>query len=478
MATHLVTGYAGKEHIKSEDQGSFNASFFGTGQFVMEAGNMLEASIIDNNTVRILDGDLLMKGRHIRINPNTYEDVIIENGTAGVNRCDLIVMEYTKDETTGIENAYIKVLKGTETTGTAAPPTYTVGDILSGASFNQMPLYKVMVEGVVLTDIECLFDTKPTYETLAKKYEKEFKEACQTHLDSLGILDTMEEVEANTQANQLTGANAVKELSGQITTHIPPTISFSKVEDIDNWLNTVSDNMPNDTHYIRKFSCNVGHPVLGGGDYLLEGFKTNNNYQWQKVTSYTVDNDGINRNFERTKYAGNWGAWTDRFNDYLPLTGGTVEGTLRVDTSGVGGNACVEVASTDRTVRLIVEPDTGRAGLINATTGSWIIMIDKDNIIHFDPRVSRVVTNEKYSIAPTDAEAFNNAPIVVNADTYENESHRAGYGFHNGGMNGAFLFLDIDGRFKSVGHAGNDVSTLISSNMITVDGNEIIFEWL
>ena len=213
MALHLVTGYAGYEHIKSEDQGSFNASFFGTGQFVMEAGNQFEASIIDNNTVRVLDGDILMKGRHIRINPNTYEDLVIETGTAGVNRCDLIVMEYTKDAVTGIEAASLKVLKGAENAGEASTPSYTDGDILAGAIFNQMPLYKVTLEGVVLTSIECLFETIPTYKTLAEKYREEFIKACQSHLDSLGILETMEEVEANTQNNQLAGALALKELS-------------------------------------------------------------------------------------------------------------------------------------------------------------------------------------------------------------------------------------------------------------------------
>ncbi|MBR3762182.1 MAG: hypothetical protein IKK59_05510 [Lachnospiraceae bacterium] len=212
MATHLVTGYAGSEHIKSEDQGSFNASFFGTGQFVMEAGNQLEASILDNNTVRILDGDILMKGRHIRINSNTYEDMIIETGTAGVNRCDLIVMEYSKDATTGIEAAFLRVLKGAETAGAAEPPAYTDGNILNGAKLNQMPLYKAMIEGVVLTDIECLFETIPTYETLARKYAAEFKKEI-TDLKTTNILDTLEEVEANDQENMIAGALSLKEMN-------------------------------------------------------------------------------------------------------------------------------------------------------------------------------------------------------------------------------------------------------------------------
>ena len=212
MTTHLVTGYAGNEHIKSEDQGSFNASFFGAGQFVMEAGNMMEASIIDNNTVRILDGDLLMQGRHIRIKPNTYEDIIIETGNAGVNRFDLIVMEYTKDEPTGIEGSNIKVIKGTATAGTPTLPEYINGNILEGANLNQMPLYRVKVEGVVLSDITPLFEIIPTYKTLAQKYAAQF-EATINALKAANILDTMEEIEANTQENMIAGALALKNIS-------------------------------------------------------------------------------------------------------------------------------------------------------------------------------------------------------------------------------------------------------------------------
>lgn len=210
---HLITGYKGEEHIQSADQGSFNASFFGTGQYVMEAGNQMEASIIDNNTVRIVDGDILMKGRHIRIAPNTFEDLSIDTGTAGRNRNDLIVMRYEKNNGSGIELASLVVIKGTETEGTPTDPSYTNGDILAGALVNDMPLYRVKIEGVVLTEVEQLFSTLTSFGALAEKYEQEFIEACNSHLDSLNILDTKEEILANTQTNQLAGALAVKEIA-------------------------------------------------------------------------------------------------------------------------------------------------------------------------------------------------------------------------------------------------------------------------
>lgn len=212
MALHLVTGYAGYEHITSADQGSFNASFFGEGQYVLEAGNGMQASILDNNTIRILDGSVLMKGRHFMINRNTYEDVTIENGASGMKRCDLIVLEYHKSNSSGIETPALVVIKGEATTETPRVPEYTDGDILGGATFNQMPLYKVNIDGVVLKSVESVFETMKPFAVLAEIYKAEFIKACENHLDSLMVLETMEEIDANTQEKRLAGALALKEL--------------------------------------------------------------------------------------------------------------------------------------------------------------------------------------------------------------------------------------------------------------------------
>lgn len=211
MAAHLITGYKGSEHIQSADARSFNMAMFGGGEFVMEIGEQLDASITNNNTVRILDGDILMQGGHIRIKTGTYEDMTIETGTAGKSRIDLIVMTYEKNALDGTEKAYLEVIKGTPTEGTPTDPAYVQGTLAEGDLKNQMPLYRVKVEGVVLTSLEVLFKTIPTYKTIAEQYAAQFQKACDTYLGALNVLDTMEEVNANTQANQLAGALAVKE---------------------------------------------------------------------------------------------------------------------------------------------------------------------------------------------------------------------------------------------------------------------------
>lgn len=217
---HLITGYAGSEHIQSSDQGSFNAAFFGQGQFVMSIGNKLKATITSNNSIRISDGDLLMHGRHIRINPGTYEDLTIQNGSTGKKRIDLVVMTYEKNASTGVETAYLEVIKGTETTGTAVEPSYIAGNILDGAIKNQMPLYALNLDGISLSGSKQKFTVCPTYKELAEKYEQEFITSCNNHLDSLNILDSSNAIKNNTTSNQMAGGLGVKALYNELNTAI------------------------------------------------------------------------------------------------------------------------------------------------------------------------------------------------------------------------------------------------------------------
>ena len=164
---HLVTGYAGEEHVTSSDEGSLNAALMGEGQFVMERGNQFAASIISNNKVRVADGDILMQGRHIRLKENTYVDLNFDNGAQGYKRNDLIVVRYTKDSTTDKEEANLVVIKGTPSETTPSDPEYISGDIIhEHALENDMLLYRVPFDGLNIQPIVSLFNTVPTWETL------------------------------------------------------------------------------------------------------------------------------------------------------------------------------------------------------------------------------------------------------------------------------------------------------------------------
>ena len=156
---HLVTGHAGQAHVTAADHASLNVAIFGEGQFVMNRGNKFAATVISNNCIRIADGDIIMQGRHIRLNEGNYVDLAIDNGKQGTYRNDLIVARYTRDSLTGIEDCNLVVIKGTESTGSATDPAYITGDIINDHVLQaDMPLYRVPLDGLNVNEPVCLFD--------------------------------------------------------------------------------------------------------------------------------------------------------------------------------------------------------------------------------------------------------------------------------------------------------------------------------
>lgn len=156
MGMQLNTGDTGRAVTASAD-GSLYSKIFGNGCFVLAGGNELKAEIQSNNSIKIYDGDIAMQGRHAYIPASDSDNVTISNGSQGMNRKDLIVARYSKDST-GREDVTLHVIQGTATSGTAARPSYTDGDILKGATTKDFPLYEVSLTGINITEVKKLFD--------------------------------------------------------------------------------------------------------------------------------------------------------------------------------------------------------------------------------------------------------------------------------------------------------------------------------
>lgn len=155
---HLVTGHAGTAHVTAADRGSFNAAIFGEENYVLNRGSKFATTVISNNSIRVADGDIVMQGRHIRLNEGTYVNLTIENGSQGMARNDLIVARYTKDSITGIEDCNLVVIKGNASTGSATDPEYTSGDIINDhVLIADMPLYRISIVGLNIESVVPLF---------------------------------------------------------------------------------------------------------------------------------------------------------------------------------------------------------------------------------------------------------------------------------------------------------------------------------
>ena len=83
----------------------------------------------------------------MRIPVNSYEEVTIQNGTQKMYRSDLIVMRYKKDTSLQVESAELVVIKGKASSSIqTSVPSYVNGNILSGATHHDFPLYRVSSE--------------------------------------------------------------------------------------------------------------------------------------------------------------------------------------------------------------------------------------------------------------------------------------------------------------------------------------------
>ncbi|MGN1027788.1 MAG: pyocin knob domain-containing protein [Faecousia sp.] len=155
---HLVTGYAGQAHVTAEDHGSLFDGAIRGGNFVLAAGNKFSASAIAANTIRVLDGELVMRGRHVKLDPGSYVDLTIETGAQGYSRNDLIVARYTRDSSSGIEECNLVVIKGTAAESSPEDPAYTTADPNNtGTLQHDFPLYRVPLTGVTIGTLVALF---------------------------------------------------------------------------------------------------------------------------------------------------------------------------------------------------------------------------------------------------------------------------------------------------------------------------------
>lgn len=153
MSLHFVTSAQPTDHVYSSDEARKTEGMIGSGGFVLGIKDKLSASMIDANTLRILEGDIIFCGRQVNI--TNYEEVTIQNGTPGMNSIALVVLNM---KTNPSEEATIKVYEGTETDGDPVMPEYIEGDLNNGDTEAEMPLYAITKTGLSVGDPVAQFD--------------------------------------------------------------------------------------------------------------------------------------------------------------------------------------------------------------------------------------------------------------------------------------------------------------------------------
>lgn len=155
MALDLVTGYRGEDHVTAEQVADFQRGIYGEAA-ILDVGSKMAVQVQTANQLTVMDGIAVFDGRQISIGYGESVNIPITSGTQGMVRNDLVVVQYTRNESSGIESVAFQVIEGTPNASTAVDPTYTDLDIRSGVLTSQKAFARVKIIGTAIDKIEMM----------------------------------------------------------------------------------------------------------------------------------------------------------------------------------------------------------------------------------------------------------------------------------------------------------------------------------
>lgn len=163
----IITGKTGKPHVTSaDDRALHRAEWDGDGFLSVSQPPVL----VNSTTLRVYPCDIMFQGCHARVT-GTYEDLTFPSGETGKKRVDILVARYTLSEE-GLEDMSLLILTGQPVESSQEPqsPVYETGIIANNVSVSDMPLYKIIHDGINASGPVAIASTFPP---LSNKYTKE-----------------------------------------------------------------------------------------------------------------------------------------------------------------------------------------------------------------------------------------------------------------------------------------------------------------
>ena len=140
-------------HVFAENDAAIYQAILGDGDMLLNYGDQFRVDVLSYNTVRVNSGLLSVQGHIGIIEIDDDQDLVLENGTSGVTRNDLIVAEFSTSGNHGIDTFALKVLKG-NSDGTL--PELTAEDLNNGGKVRQFAIAKVTMTSLSITDATIL----------------------------------------------------------------------------------------------------------------------------------------------------------------------------------------------------------------------------------------------------------------------------------------------------------------------------------
>ena len=162
----IMTGKTGTPHVTSQQFRQLVEGTVGQDSYILTSGENLEPELQTNNLLKIRSGMMSHHGNLSIVDIGTYDEVTIANGTQGMQRIDLVVNRYMRNESSGIEeNAWV-VIQGTPAASDPQVPAYTEGNLQEGDLVDDCPVFEVHLNGINVTEVVKLLEVSPDIPTL------------------------------------------------------------------------------------------------------------------------------------------------------------------------------------------------------------------------------------------------------------------------------------------------------------------------
>lgn len=161
---NLITARYGTPHVTPANDALIHQAFTQDDTCVFPVLEQMAAEVVTNNSIKIRSGLAMLQGYIFSVDPGTYDEVTIQNGNQGENRIDLIVARYTANTSLQTQSMEWVVIQGTPTTGQPVAPSPLTGDIDSGDTPVDMPMFQVLIEGITITSVTTVFESYAAYE--------------------------------------------------------------------------------------------------------------------------------------------------------------------------------------------------------------------------------------------------------------------------------------------------------------------------
>lgn len=146
----LINGN-GYSPVTAQQDADLYAGLIGQALTVLDIGSNMAATIIDNNTVRIADGEAVCQGRRIHNDPGTYDDFTIPTGSQGVTSYYIIGYRlYTNSDNEEVAATFVQAMS-------SSTDTITEAVLRDGASETYISFYRVTVTSLAITAVDPLY---------------------------------------------------------------------------------------------------------------------------------------------------------------------------------------------------------------------------------------------------------------------------------------------------------------------------------